>query len=108
MSHILNENEFNEISHGEVFRVVVTSELGPYISQSVIGDQLMFVAKKGHFNDWAIYVSRLTPASHWPSALDSYFDAVNYTKTHGDKLHNEDAIRNIVPCTNEVYLKYRH
>lgn len=59
------------------------------------GKPIRWLAKKGTVTDWVIY----------------YHDAEHdesYVKAHGYKLVERPQIENLVPCTDEVYKKYRY
>ncbi len=56
---------------------------------------LKWVAVKGFANDWAIY-------AHW--ATGSY----DFVEVSGDKVQSKENIQKVVPCTDEVYARYRH
>lgn len=53
-----------------------------------------FVAVRWAVNDWAVYVSH----------DDMTFDQ---TKRYWNKIYDEDTIRQLVPCTDEAFEKYR-
>lgn len=57
--------------------------------------ELKWVAVRGEIHDWAIYYA--------PSDWD--YDLVQYT---GDKVVNEDVIKELVPCTEEAFQMYRY
>lgn len=91
----LTLEKFNEIPYGEVFAkgVLPNSPEGLFMTRS--GGNLKWIAKKGGGNDWAVYC-------HWDYQTDEF------VKTSGDKVHNEDHIKKCVPCTDEVFKRYRY
>jgi hypothetical protein len=58
------------------------------------GKMLRWVAKKGHADDWCVYV-------HWNDRSE------RWVMLHGDKLHREKDIQMCVPCDDEVFQRYR-
>lgn len=104
--HTLTIEEFNKISLG-TFRVVVTRELSHYLHSNIRDKDVVFVAVKGEV-DWTVYfkVVGILPyvnvSPGWP-----YIDIVSSVAWDGDKTFTEAVIRNIVPCTDEVYNLYR-
>ena len=58
------------------------------------GKLLRWVAIRGDIHDWAIYYHWFEKNSEWVAR-------------HGDKLHNEEIIKRLVPC-DEAYRFYRH
>lgn len=60
------------------------------------GGRLQWVACiGGGFWDWKIYC-------HWEGM------SIGYILSHGDKIHDEDTIRRLVPCDDEAFELYRH
>lgn len=66
-----------------------------FMTTSRVGDKMVWVAKRGIIHDWAIYI-------HWAERGAGY--AANY----GDKIHSEEIIRRLVPCTDEAFSMYRN
>jgi len=59
------------------------------------GQWLRWVAVRGGYHDWAIYIHKATHNKLW-------------IKSQGDKICNEHYIKKFVPCTDEAYALYRH
>lgn len=59
------------------------------------GGAIRWVAKKGGIVDWAIYYHK------------SKFD-MEYVASYGDKCFTKKLIRELVPCTDEVFERYRY
>lgn len=55
---------------------------------------LCFVAKRGQINDWAVYVSASMTD---PQSIARY----------GKKLYSEKDIRDLVPCDDDAFSRYR-
>ena len=58
------------------------------------GECLRFVAVKGYGDDWAIYVGKRNNSNEEVAST-------------GDKITSERAVKLLVPCTDEAFLKYR-
>lgn len=67
---------------------------GLYMTNENIGKELLWVAKRGYYHDWAIYC-------HW---ADSSMD---YVLTNGDKITTDSNIKKLVPCDEEALRMYR-
>ena len=61
------------------------------------GKTIKWVAVRGVINDWAIYLDNPFEPE------DSYQDVANW----GDKLHNRETIKKLVPCDDEALERYR-
>lgn len=57
--------------------------------------KVRWLAKKGGVVDWAIYYHHAT-------------FGMEYIKSYGDKVFTKTLIRELVPCTDEVFEKYRY
>lgn len=62
----------------------------------------MYVAKRGQIDDWAIYTSMnsIPFQDFWAGDKDGI-------AAHGEKLYDRDLIRELVPCTDEAFERYR-
>lgn len=67
---------------------------GLYMTNSNIGKQLLWVAQRGEINDWTIYV-------HWAENGEAF--VIN----SGDKVISTYNIKNLVPCEEEAFSRYR-
>lgn len=87
---------FNKILPGTVFAhgLIENSPEGLYMTNTNIGKQLLWVAKKGHGNDWCIY-------THWDSK------GFLYVVEQGDKVNGADNIKKLVNCEPNVLKLYR-
>jgi hypothetical protein len=83
--------EFKKIPDGRVFRVITTD-----FHHERIDGAITFACKKGYgYNDWRIYYG---PAS-W---------SVGTILSEGEKLVNEEKIRSLFPCDDEIFSRYRY
>lgn len=64
------------------------------INMSNSGKTLKWVAVRGTISDWTIYC-------HFAQY------SAEFVSQYGDKVCSKDTIRKLVPCTDEVYKKYR-
>lgn len=94
---MLIKDEFDKLTPGEVFATGVfpNSAEGLFMTDSNPGRMLRWVAKKGWGDDWCVYC---------------YWDEwdVEQVAQSGDKVGTEKHIRKCVPCTDEVFKKYRY
>lgn len=65
-----------------------------------------WVAIRGGIHDWAIYISYSTNLGmeHEKHLSADWMSIAQY----GDKLCDDDKIRELVPCTDEAFEKYRY
>ena len=76
------------------------------------GKIMRWVAVRGGIYDWAIY----TQNPHYIDSTDPEIVAVGYSgvwdwekiASMGDKVHNEESIKKLVPCDDESFNMYRH
>jgi hypothetical protein len=58
------------------------------------GQELRWVATRGGIHDWAIYVA----PKDWTEEM---------VKSNGDKVHNRESVKKLVPCDDEALGMYR-
>lgn len=92
----LSLESFSNIEPGTVFAngTIKNSPDGLFMSTNNPGKKLMWIAKKGYNNDWAVYV-------HWEEK------GFHYVLTQGDKVSSKDNIRKLVDCADDVLSLYR-
>lgn len=56
---------------------------------------LRWIAVRGSIEDWAIYVHHAWQDWEW-------------IRHNGDKVHNEETVKKLVPCSNSALELYRH
>ena len=89
---LLTLEMFEAMPNGEIFRIVTTKIQNVH---EPLKAELTFICKKadsGH--DWAIY-------GHFSDK------EISFIASQGDKVFTEREIRDICPCTDDVYAKYR-
>tara|TARA_R100001082_G_C4272992_1_gene120565 strand:- start:300 stop:608 length:309 start_codon:yes stop_codon:yes gene_type:complete len=100
---MIDLKKFKEIPHGSIFSqgVFIDSDEDGYIdglptihAQDTKGKKMSWVATKGQIDDWAVYYHFFT-------------EDTDYVKDSGLKLYNENNIKKLVPCTDEVFELYR-
>lgn len=91
----LTIDQFSLINRGSIFAYgnCINDCNGVNISNS--GKMLRWVAVKGYGDDWTIYIHFNIHDNIWVSL-------------HGDKVTSSNNIKLLVPCTNEVFKKYRY
>lgn len=65
-----------------------------YMTNSNIGTEMIWVAKRGDTYDWTIYI-------HWA------YKGQKYVESNGDKIVGKTNIRKLVKCTDEAFRLYR-
>lgn len=87
----------DEITPSSVFAKGITTNSpdGIYMTNNDLGKNLLWVAKRGRINDWAIYI-------HWAERGE------DYVIDHGDKVTSPSNIKKLVPCTDEAFNRYRY
>ena len=95
---LLDLEKFNLIEPGEIIShgIVKNQQDELYMTDYRIGDNLLWVAKKGHNNDWSIYCN-------WASENN-----INSVITNGQKVTVKHNIVMLTNCTEEVLQKYRY
>jgi hypothetical protein len=91
----LTKEKFDKINHGDVFAKGNTIDCQEGVNMSNSGRELRWIAKKGYGYDWAIYIHFAINSDEW-------------IERSGDKVTSEKNIRFLVPCTDEVFKKYRY
>jgi hypothetical protein len=93
---IITREKFDLIPAGDIFAsgTVINSPDDIYMTENNIGKKMLWVARKGHNDDWTIYI-------HWASS------GLKYVLEQGDKIYTPEYIRKLVPCTNEIFNRYR-
>ena len=93
---VLTEEAFSALPDGEIFArgEIEDSEVG--INMTTSKRMLRWIATKGFAQDWAVYC-------HFSDEADEEF-----VKIEGQKVGMEVHIRKLVPCSDEVFKKYRY
>jgi hypothetical protein len=93
---LLTKEKFDLIPGGDIFAsgIIKNEETGIYMTSTDIGRELLWIAKKGYGDDWAIY-------THWAS------NGLKYVLEQGDKICTDEYIKKLVPCTDEIFKRYR-
>lgn len=92
--NVLSMKKFNDIPAGKRFAQgeQIDDPAGLHVMNS--GKPIRWVAVKGYANDWCIYC-------HWATV------SFDYVESNGDKVTLEHNIQKVVPCTQEVFARYR-
>lgn len=73
--------------------IAMDTEDGLFMANT--GKELRWVAQRGGYWDWAIYV-------HFSEHDEDYISRC------GDKVHSDNNIKMLVPCDEEAFRMYRH
>jgi hypothetical protein len=92
----LTLEKLKKINAGDIFAKGNTIDCQEGVNMSNSGRELRWVAKKGFgHDDWAIYIHFAINSDEW-------------IEQSGDKVTSEKNIRFLVPCTDDVFNKYRY
>jgi len=94
LKYYLDEVEFNKIPDGEMFATGRSVDSPEGLHMARTNRELIWVAKKGHANDWCVYVHF---AEHGVQGVLSY----------GDKIYDKGNIDKLFVVTDEVWARYR-
>lgn len=93
---MLTLDQLNRYKPGDIITKGTTSnsEEGIFMTSHAPGRELLWVAKVGGINDWAIYIG-------WKDG------GMTHVIQYGDKVTDITNIRKLVPCTDEALEMYR-
>ena len=94
-SPLMTIERFNRIPNGDIIARGQTIDSPEGINLSATGQTLKWIAVKGYGNDWSIYVAKFSCS--W-----------EYVRRFGDKVAWAQNIRKLVPCEDEVMIRYRY
>jgi hypothetical protein len=92
---MLTLEEFDKLENGIVFDKGTTFDDLDGINMFGTKDPLRWIAKKGYADDWCIY-------TYWA------YNSWDFIENSGEKVMSKENIMNVVPCSEEVFLKYRY
>lgn len=84
-----------EMAPHKVFATGLATDKEGSLFMTGSGEQLMWVAERGSYHDWAIYC-------HYS------FHGEEWIRRHGDKVCRESHIKLLVPCDDEAFKMYRY
>lgn len=91
---LLTIEKFQALEPDMIFATGETTDGYDTVNMYGKGQHLKWIAKTGGGNDWAIYIA----PSDWSE---------DQIKATGDKVHDRESIKKLVPCTDEVLERYR-
>lgn len=91
---ILTPEIFDAIKDGCIFMTGTTTNDNKGCNMSNTGEPLRWIAKKGHGDDWAIYIHKEMYPIEWIAK-------------HGDKVMDKRNIKKLVLAHEYIYAKYR-
>jgi len=94
---MLTVDKLKALSPGEIFDSgeCVNSTQDIYMTNTNINAKMIWIAKRGGANDWVIYIC-------WA------WQGWEFCERNGQKVCNLENIKKLVPCDDEVILKYRY
>lgn len=109
---LMTTEDLARIPDGQVFRAMY---LQGNFFDGHIGTYL-FIAKKGNANDWAVYGLPILDSEEMIQSQyklpvlykDSEFvGQIHFTRLNGIKITDKDYIMRVVPCTEDLFGRYR-
>lgn len=94
---ILTLQQLKEMPQG-IFAQGEATDNPDGINMTNTGKTIKWVAVRGNIHDWAIYSSN-------PYSQNQEFEDVLRV---GDKVHDKDTVKKLVPCDEEALEMYRH
>jgi hypothetical protein len=91
---MLTLQQLKDMKPDTIFATGETTDNSDGTNMTGSGQALRWVATRGGIHDWAIYIHR----ADW-SKED--------IKQMGDKVHNRDTVKKLVPCDDEALGMYR-
>lgn len=94
---MLTLTDLKEMEKGTIFATgeIENSPEGLYMINKYQGKKLLWIAKRGGIEDWAIY-------THWAE------NGMQFVIENGDKVKGEWNIKKLVPCDQEAFERYRY
>lgn len=107
---MLTVDKLKAMEPNERFAMGITtnSPEGVYMTDSNIGREMLWVAKRGYIHDWAIYI-------HWATTNPGRFEmgleliptTPEYVIQYGQKIIIKENIKKLVECSDEAFALYR-
>ena len=91
---MLTLQQLKDMEPDTIFASGETTDDSNGVNMTGSGQALKWVATRGGIHDWAIYIQK----ADWSD---------QEVKRIGDKVHNRDNIKKLVPCDNEALAMYR-
>lgn len=91
---MLTLQQLKEMEPDTIFATGETTDGYDAVNMYGKGQELRWVATRGGIHDWAIYIA----PKDWDEAM---------VKSNGDKVHNRESVRKLVPCDDEALGMYR-
>jgi len=91
---MLTLQQLKDMEPDTVFATSITTDGYDAVNMYGKGQELRWVATRGGIHDWAIYIAPID----WTEEM---------VKSNGDKVHNRESIKKLVPCDDEALEMYR-
>lgn len=97
MEKVLTAQDLYKMQPGEVFAtgIAENSPGGIYMTNNYLNRKLLWIAKRGQIEDWAIYINWADMGYHFVLKM-------------GDKVASEKNIKKLVPCDDDAFSMYRY
>ncbi len=92
---MLTLQQLKEMKSGTIFLNGMSIDSPDGINMDRSGKMLHWVAVRGGIHDWAIYCG----LADW---------SMDLVASNGNKVHNEETIKRLVPCDEEAFEMYRY
>lgn len=94
---MLTEAKLKAMESGDLIAtgIVLNNPDGIFMTNDRLNDELRWVAVRGGYHDWAIYIQ-------WADR------DVEYVRKSGDKVRGKENIQKLVPCDEEALNLYRN
>lgn len=97
---MLTLKELKEMEPDTIFAEGTLVDSPEEIHLAGTGRTVKWVAVRGGIHDWAIYCQPV-----YSEPLEWSNERI---RSNGDKIHNENYIKKLVPCDDEAFKMYRH
>lgn len=91
---MLTLQQLKDMEPDTIFATGETTDDANGANMTGSGQALKWIATRGGIHDWAIYIHKAENSDQW-------------IKAHGDKVHNRETVKKLVPCDDEALAMYR-
>ena len=91
---MLTLQQLKDMKPGIIFETGITTDDAAGANMTGSSQKLRWVACRGGIHDWAIYIHK----EDWSEES---------VKSNGDKIHNRETVKKLVPCDDEALAMYR-
>lgn len=104
---MLTVEKLKEMEPGTIIArgIIKNNPEGYFVTREFPDRDLMWVAKRGGYHDWAIYYGW---AERYPEDNEFVPIGESMILSNGDKMYGEHIIRKCVECDDEAFKMYRN